>query len=139
MSRKFGTDTFNLMMRNAGAQVLSLKLRNIELSVISFISKRSTSCCASLSQRPCLRPLGKIHWRGAKSKATITLKDLPQHVFDADQTALTTENDAQAYPIMIQQARNNMEKFEDCVLLTRVGSFYEARSTFFKFHNLAKA
>lgn len=130
MSRKFGT-VFNLMMRNVGAHVFSLKLRNLELSVISFIwPRRSTSSCASLSQRPCLRPLGRIHWRGAKSKATVTLKDLPQHVFDSDQTALTTENDTPAYPMMIQQARNNMEKFEDCVLLTRVGSFYEARSTF---------
>lgn len=29
------------------------------------------------------------------------------------------------YPTVILQARNNMRKFENCVLLTRVGGFYE--------------
>lgn len=29
------------------------------------------------------------------------------------------------YPTVILQARRNMQKFENCVLLTRVGSFYE--------------
>ena len=30
-----------------------------------------------------------------------------------------------AYPTVVLQARNNMRKYENCVLLTRVGSFYE--------------
>jgi hypothetical protein len=29
------------------------------------------------------------------------------------------------YPTVMQQALNNMKKFSHCVLLTRVGSFYE--------------
>lgn len=35
------------------------------------------------------------------------------------------EDDAPAYPTVVQQARSNMRKFENCVLLTRVGGFYE--------------
>jgi len=30
-----------------------------------------------------------------------------------------------AYPTVVLQARRNMDKFENCVLLTRVGGFYE--------------
>lgn len=30
-----------------------------------------------------------------------------------------------AYPPVVFQARRNMQKFENCVLLTRVGGFYE--------------
>lgn len=35
------------------------------------------------------------------------------------------ENDAPQYPTVIQGAKYNMQKFKDCVLLTRVGNFYE--------------
>lgn len=30
-----------------------------------------------------------------------------------------------SYPTVVQQARNNINSFENCVVLTRVGSFYE--------------
>ena len=63
--------------------------------------------------------------RGAKSKATIKLKDLPQGVLNAGPEALDPLDDGPAYPTVIQQARNNMRKFDSCVLLTRVGGFYE--------------
>jgi hypothetical protein len=39
-------------------------------------------------------------------------------------------NDVPQYPTVIQGARNNMVKFQNCVLLTRVGSFYEVRGSF---------
>jgi hypothetical protein len=35
------------------------------------------------------------------------------------------ENEEPIYPTVMQQALNNMRKFSHCVLLTRVGSFYE--------------
>ncbi|KKY25138.1 putative dna mismatch repair protein msh1 [Phaeomoniella chlamydospora] len=35
------------------------------------------------------------------------------------------DNDSPQYPAVVQGARNNMAKFKDCVLLTRVGKFYE--------------
>lgn len=35
------------------------------------------------------------------------------------------EEEGPAYPTVVLQARRNMQKFENCVLLTRVGGFYE--------------
>lgn len=67
----------------------------------------------------------KITYRGAKSRATISLDDLPQHVFAAEHSIPEVENVGPAYPTVVQQARDNMRKFDKCVLLTRVGSFYE--------------
>ena len=84
-------------------------------------------------QRPWHRVTSKIHLRGAKSKTTIQRKDLPQGILESDGLAREFEDDGPAYPMMIQQARNNMRKFSDCVLLTRVGGFYEVfeQSIFF--------
>ena len=39
--------------------------------------------------------------------------------------ALPLEENIPSYPTVVLQARNNMRKFENCVLLTRVGGFYE--------------
>ncbi|MCJ1306072.1 hypothetical protein MMC08_008890, partial [Hypocenomyce scalaris] len=90
---------------------------------------------------PHLRPLGtlsrlrilrswpptlpKLHIRGAKSKATLQLKDLPQGMLKTEIVAQDEEDEGPKYPTVVQQARNNMRKFENCVLLTRVGGFYE--------------
>ena len=71
------------------------------------------------------RSNSKVHCRGAKSKATVQLKELPQGVLETNKSGRVREQDSPAYPMMIQQARNNMRKFADCVLLTRVGGFYE--------------
>lgn len=38
---------------------------------------------------------------------------------------LVLVNETPSYPTVILQARNNMRKFDNCVLLTRVGAFYE--------------
>lgn len=35
------------------------------------------------------------------------------------------EEEPPAYPTVVLQALSNMRKFENCVLLTRVGGFYE--------------
>lgn len=61
--------------------------------------------------------------RGKKTKASIKLDELPQGVIPLE--SLPYEEDAPAYPTVVQQARSNMRKFENCVLLTRVGGFYE--------------
>jgi len=71
--------------------------------------------------------------RGRKSRAkTETIRfdsSLPQGLLDDGPIPLdpidTTAANNNGYPTVIQQARNNMQKFEHCVLLTRVGSFYE--------------
>ena len=63
--------------------------------------------------------------RGLKKKATIRVKDLPQGPLPAKAADRIVPSDRPAYPTVIQQARNNMHKFAHCVVLTRVGSFYE--------------
>jgi hypothetical protein len=64
--------------------------------------------------------------RGAKKKATLVLNDLPQGALEG--TALPPQDDTEPeYPPLLQQVRNNMLKFSHCVLVTRVGGFYEVR------------
>ena len=66
--------------------------------------------------------------RGAKRKSTVDLESLPQGILveNADLKPLEKEvEDEVVYPTVIQQVRNNMRKFNDCVILTRVGGFYE--------------
>lgn len=61
--------------------------------------------------------------RGRKSQASLNLEDPPQS--SSPLAPLKLELESPSYPTVIQQARNNMHKFENCVLLTRVGGFYE--------------
>jgi hypothetical protein len=67
----------------------------------------------------------QIHRRGVKSKASTKSQDLPQGALHFEETGRDTVQDGPSYPTVVQQARNNMRKFENCVLLTRVGGFYE--------------
>jgi len=88
-----------------------------------------TRCLHCLSTSVAHRPFPTSHavWRaqnrGKKTKASVTLDDLPQGVIPLE--PLPLEDDAPAYPTVVRQARSNMQKFENCVLLTRVGGFYE--------------
>jgi MutS domain I len=51
------------------------------------------------------------------------VEDLPQGTIPLDSVPM--EDDAPVYPTVVLQARANMRKFDNCVLLTRVGGFYE--------------
>lgn len=62
--------------------------------------------------------------RGKKTKASLSLDDSPQDFAPLDPLP-TPEDEGPAYPTVVLQARSNMRKFENCVLLTRVGGFYE--------------
>ncbi|OQE23234.1 hypothetical protein PENSTE_c009G08823 [Penicillium steckii] len=62
--------------------------------------------------------------RGAKTKSTVKLKDLPQGVLKLDAYE-DGADDVPRYPTVVQGHRNNMQKFKNCVVLTRVGGFYE--------------
>lgn len=65
--------------------------------------------------------------RGAKKKSTLVLDDLPQGAIESN--ALPPQNDAEPeYPPLLQQVRNNMLNFSHCVLVTRVGGFYEVHA-----------
>ena len=78
-----------------------------------------------LPYEPRLQASPLILFRGAKSKATTKLKDLPQGVLECKEPLPDDEDEGPSYPAVVQQAWNNMQRFEDCVVLTRVGSFYE--------------
>jgi hypothetical protein len=92
-----------------------------------------TRCITSRSSRltPGFRPIAhqiyiaKVWARGAKRQSTVSLKDLPQGILPKAAKIQDAEEEP-AYPTVVQQARNNMRKFSHCVVLTRVGSFYEA-------------
>ncbi len=66
----------------------------------------------------------------------VRLEDLPQGLVpppeqkkkqkeQQQQVPPPPEEDGPAYPTVVLQARRNMQKFDNCVLLTRVGGFYE--------------
>lgn len=67
--------------------------------------------------------------RGKKTKSIVNLIDLPQGPIRSSDPPLPVIEEEQyegpVYPTVVLQARRNMAKFENCVLLTRVGGFYE--------------
>lgn len=66
--------------------------------------------------------------RGIKKQATMKIADLPQGTLPAKSMDPIAIGEGPAYPPVMQQARNNMQKFSQCVVLTRVGNFYEVSS-----------
>lgn len=68
--------------------------------------------------------------RKTAKKTTLAINDLPQGLITHDspkpmeQPGEVDDNIAN-YPTVVQQAKNNMQKFKHCVVLTRVGGFYE--------------
>lgn len=67
--------------------------------------------------------VGSCQARGARTKTVVKLEDLPQGLVEVE--PLPAEETGPAYPTVILQARRNMDRFDNCVLLTRVGGFYE--------------
>lgn len=64
--------------------------------------------------------------RGAKKVSSTMLSDLPQGGLPRPfPQGEPVEEDSPIYPTVIQQALNNMRTFSHCIVLTRVGSFYE--------------
>ncbi|KAI8965969.1 muts domain V-domain-containing protein [Daldinia sp. FL1419] len=76
--------------------------------------------------------------RGKKTKSSMRLEDLPQGLIQPSKKAggggkgaavipepLPELEDEPAYPTVVLQARRNMQRFDGCVLITRVGNFYE--------------
>lgn len=84
---------------------------------ISSIARRPTGPAST-------RRIAVPFARGAKTKTTAKLKDLPQGALKLE-TYNDGADEAPRYPKVVQDHRNNMEKFKNCVVLTRVGSFYE--------------
>jgi hypothetical protein len=67
----------------------------------------------------------RVWTKGVKTVAKVDFADLPQGPLPAKALETIPEHEGPAYPTVIQQARNNMLKFSHCVVLTRVGGFYE--------------
>ncbi|KAI0913732.1 muts domain V [Ustulina deusta] len=85
-----------------------------------------------VQQRPSLPRLspfalsaGGTQSRGKKTKSSFKLNDLPQGLVNAEPLPDVQDDGGPAYPTVVLQARRNMQKFENCILLTRVGGFYE--------------
>jgi DNA mismatch repair ATPase MutS len=66
-----------------------------------------------------------IFKRGAKRKTTLKLDDLIQGVLPALPKLEADSPPEKVYPPVLQQHLNNVRKFSDCIVLTRVGDFYE--------------
>ncbi|KAI0537624.1 muts domain V [Xylaria digitata] len=90
----------------------------------SSVLRLSQSCLQSLSRFTVSSP-GRTQLRGKKTKSSYKLNDLPQGLVKAEPLPDLQDDDSPAYPTVVLQARRNMQKFENCILLTRVGGFYE--------------
>ena len=65
-----------------------------------------------------------------RRRASSKSKKIPEEVASPDDEDVSTqqakdEEEVPAYPTVVMQARRNMDRFKGCVLLTRVGGFYE--------------
>ncbi|KFY36631.1 hypothetical protein V495_07712 [Pseudogymnoascus sp. VKM F-4514 (FW-929)] len=67
----------------------------------------------------------KVSKRKPPTSISLDLKDLPQGLLPCKPVSATSQDEAPTYPTVVLQAQTNMRKFENCVLLTRVGGFYE--------------
>ena len=137
--------TGQLASSNTGRSIMRLHGRHISRLIenrlphvterVSFLSYpchiHRTLC--HHAPRPSLRRVGApapLHFgvrRGAKTKSSSKLKDLPQGALKLEPYNEGAD-DSPRYPTVVQQHRNNMQKFKNCILLTRVGGFYEVWS-----------
>lgn len=75
-------------------------------------------------------PHTHIQIRGKRTRTVVSLDDLPQGLVRAGSLPASPADEqepptAPSYPTVVLQARRNMQRFDNCVLLTRVGGFYE--------------
>ena len=82
-----------------------------------------------LGSRPRCSGFSSTARHAAKTKALLKVKDLPQGCVAGEALPELEADDAPRYPVVIQGVRNHMIKFNDCVVLTRVGNFYEVSSS----------
>lgn len=85
--------------------------------------RKASSISIAESQVKLKAPL-KSKARSKKEKISVDVWDLPQGLLPLE--PLVLEKDLKpTYPTVVNQALQNIKKFENCVLLTRVGGFYE--------------
>lgn len=71
------------------------------------------------------RPWNRSIYRGIHSRTTVSLSELQNEAPGPSNGPPGEDINGKTYPTVVLQALKNMEKHESCVLLTRVGSFYE--------------
>lgn len=100
-----------------------------ELRLLQRHARRPPPPPPGLAQHQLLllwRPLaGSPQHRGKKTQTTVKLSELPQGPVGPRLAPRDDEHRDPVYPTVVLQARRNMQKFHSCVLLTRVGGFYE--------------
>jgi hypothetical protein len=113
-----------------GRKVIFTGLKPIIFSIGIVPAALPRKAICNYAQRPTFRRKGSEPWtyqyasRGAKTKSTTKLKDLPQGALKLESYD-DGSDDVPRYPTVVQGHRNNVEKFKNCVVLTRVGGFYE--------------
>jgi len=110
------------------AKLLSIEDARLLRSALQNSQTAASNC--SLPQRALRQSLPiwssfRAQSRFATTKSTKKIRELQQGAIRADPLPEQEADDAPQYPTVLQGARNNMIKFGNCVLLTRVGSFYE--------------
>ncbi|KAI1619111.1 DNA mismatch repair protein MutS [Exophiala viscosa] len=87
-------------------------------SLLLRLAQPAASCVATWRWQ-------EVQRRGAKTMSRKKVKELPQGAIQAEALPEIPPDDEPQYPTVLQGVRNNMAKFDNCVLLTRVGNFYE--------------
>jgi hypothetical protein len=96
-----------------------LPVRSLALfSMLCSSGNRHTSHVRENLQFP------ETNYRTKTTRTNLKVDDLHSAITHPDLPSLP-HNDSPAYPTVLQQAKSNMLKFENCVVLTRVGGFYE--------------
>jgi hypothetical protein len=117
-------------------QATAVRLRVIRLGAPFATSNRAVGVAGSRPRRNAATSASgffpshlRLQARGKKTKTTVSFDALPQGPLpalgDAADGVLPEQDSGPAYPTVVMQARRNMNKYDNCVLLTRVGGFYE--------------
>ena len=125
---------------------------HVRMTSISIL-RNTAALIATNTRQPWLVPQGKVSWMSFCSTSSVWVtaglkprnaynqhqkpskrlrtivesNDLPQGLLVSPQVQYDGEEGDPQYPTVIQQVRNHMRKYDDCVVLTRVGNFYEVR------------
>ena len=97
---------------------LRLPHRRLQLPQLSRCPQGGTSVAAR-------RALSGTRAQDAKSTSTVKLKTLGQKPLPAPIPLVADGAKIPKYPTVIQEAYDNIKKYNDCVVLTKVGGFYE--------------
>ncbi len=121
------TSSPGLMLRRHTANGLRITLsRGASLSSLTARCPQCATFYAQHASSAFQTPTASfVPARGKKTKTVVRLSDLPQGVIQTERLPEQETTTEPAYPTVVLQARRNMDKFDNCVLLTRVGGFYE--------------